>query len=126
MVTPTVVATSLPILVKLHDFLKKLGLSEADIKKLGKLSRNAIKKAIDKKAETIADTTENDISIEPSETISEANAMPETSPAVDTDYDASGEQDGLGGIVDNIKANPLPWLAGGAVAYYLFSKKRRK
>lgn len=125
-VTPTVVATSLPILVKLHEFLKKLGLSEADIKKLGKLSQDAIKKAIDKKAETIADTTENNISVEPSETISEANTMPETSPAVDSDYDASGEQDGLGGIVDNIKANPLPWLAGGAVAYYLFSKKRRK
>lgn len=125
-VTPTLIATSIPILVKLREFLKKLGLTEADIKKLGKLSQDAIKKAIDKKAETVADTTENEISIEPAEQIIDANSLPETSPAVDADYDASGEQDGLGNVFNTIKSNPLPWLAGGAVAVYLFTKKRRK
>lgn len=121
-VTPTVVASAIPILVKIREFLKKLGLNENDIKKLSKISQEVVKKAIDKKAEQVAATVEDDISLNPTEIVEESvEEMP--SPAVDADYDASGEQDSLGAITDSIKSKPLPWLIGAGAVYYFFIRK---
>lgn len=122
-VTPTVVASAIPILVKVREFLKKLGLTENDIKNLSKFSQNVVKKAIEKKAEQVVETEEDSIELNPSNIVENSvEEMP--SPVVDSDYDASGEMDSLGNITNSIKTNPLPWLIGAGAAYYFLIRKK--
>lgn len=124
-VTPTVIATSIPILVKVREFLKKLGLTETDIKNLSKFSQQVVKKAIDKKAEQIADTAEEPIEFTPGGVMDEA-ADDMASSDVSTEYQSNDEtsEDAVGNIVTNIKNNPLPWVIGAGAAYYLLIRKK--
>jgi hypothetical protein len=125
-VTPTLIASAVPILVKIREFLKKLGLTEDDIKKLSKLAQGAIKTAIDKKAENEAAAQESEISIEPSEVMAEANDMPADAPSDEAEYESTDSEDGIGNILTTIKTNPLPWVAGAAAAYFIFKPKTRR
>jgi hypothetical protein len=121
-VTPSLIATSIPILVKVREFLKKLGLNENDIKNLSKFSQQVVKKAIDKKAEQIADTEEEPIEFTPGGMMEEA-ADDMESPDVATEYEGNeGSDNAVGNIATSIKNNPLPWLVGIGAGIYLFKK----
>jgi hypothetical protein len=116
--------TATPILIKVMKLLAEVGIKKEDLQKL---AQSVIKKAIDKKAEAEAASTEEEISVEPGDQLAEAEDMPADIPETGEEISTEGEsEDGVGNIVDNIKSNPLPWVAGAALAYYLFKGKKRR
>lgn len=120
-VTPTVIASSIPILIKIREFLKKLGLNEQDIKNLSKFSQDVIKKAIDKKAEQEAGS---EITTDPAQFIAEESGNDYEESAENSDdltFTAPDDSEGIGGM----SKNTVLMVGAGALALYLFTRKRR-
>lgn len=117
--------TATPILIKIIKLLEEAGIKKEDLQKVAK---QVIAKAIDKKAEREAAADEEPIYTEPGDVISEAEDMPaDVPPMVETETETETEtEDGVGNIIDNVKKNPILWIAGAAGAYILLTKKRGK
>lgn len=104
--TASAVATAIPILIKIREFLKKLGLTDKDLKDLTSFATDVVKDAIDKKAEKMADA--------------ESESAPESfAPAMD---DAPESESAGPGGMDLKKMLPILAVAGLG-AYFLLKKK---
>lgn len=101
--TATAISSAIPILVKIREFLKKLGLTDKDLKDLTSFATDVVKDAIDKKAEKMAES-------EPQ------TAIQETAP------DESFEPETEGQPMDMKKILPILAVAGIG-AYFLLKKK---
>jgi len=117
----TATTASIPILLKVTDYLKKLGISTDDIKKFtGKAVKQIIDKKLEDKANSIANEEEG---VTPSPTNEEYNDMniPESASQAASTEDESVEG---GDEIAGIPKNTL--LIGGAAlaaAYFLTRKK---
>lgn len=101
--TATAIASALPILVKIREFLKKLGLTDKDLKDLSKFAGDVINDAIDKKAEQVAET--------------EAKGEPQN--AMDTAPEETQEPETTTGGMGKI----LPIVAVAGLGLLLLTKK---
>lgn len=102
--TATAISTAIPILIKVREFLKKLGLTDKDLKDLTSFATDVVKDAIEKKAEKIADEDSASESFAPS-------------------MDDAPESDATGpGGMDMKKMLPILAVAGLG-AYFLLKKK---
>lgn len=117
--TAAAVTSAVPILIKVREFLKKLGLNEKDISNLSKFASTVVKKAIDKKADIEAG--EDPIATDPSDILDDASGSSNSS-SDDLTFEApaDGEGEGLGAIPKNYLL-----LGGAALGIYLLTRKKR-
>jgi len=117
--TAAAVTSAVPILIKVREFLKKLGLNEKDISNLSKFASTVVKKAIDKKADIEAG--EDPIATDPSDILDDASGSSNSySDDLTFEAPADGEGEGLGAIPKNYLL-----LGGAALGIYLLTRKKR-
>jgi len=118
-VLATAAATSVPILLKVEQWLKKLGITTDDIKKFtGRAVKQIIDKKLDAKADEIAANEEGEAPNN-KEAADDMNIPKEAEQALDSES-GSDNGDGVGGLSTNTI------LIGGAAlaaAYFLTRKK---
>lgn len=112
-------ATSVPILLKVEQWLKKLGITADDVKKFtGKAVKQIIDKKLDAKADSIANEEEG--TIPASDEYKDMNIPDSAAAAASTEDEPSEGGDEIAGIPKNTL------LIGGAAlaaAYFLMRKK---
>jgi hypothetical protein len=111
--TAAAVTSAVPILIKVREFLKKMGLNEKDISNLSKFASTVVKKAIDKKADIEAG--EDPISTDPNDILEDAGGG-----GNDLTFTAPADGEGLGAIPKNYLL-----LGGAALGIYLLTRKKR-
>lgn len=118
-VLATAAATSVPILLKVEQWLKKLGITTDDIKKFtGRAVKQIIDKKLDAKADEIAANEEGEAPNN-KEAADDINIPKEAEQALDSESE-SDNGDGVGGLSTNTI------IIGGAAlaaAYFLMRKK---
>ena len=115
-------AAATPLILKVKDFLKELGISTDDLKKIaGKLVKSAIEKKLDAKADQIAAAEEGEAPAD-QDSAEDMNIPKEAEQALDSNATEDSGGDDMGAISTNTI------LIGGAAlaaAYFLTRKKRK-